>query len=125
LILRSVVEHERIPVISEEFDAFILPFRMTPLTQAVDPIKLYEYLALGKEVFARRYPEIERFSPYVHFYSSLQELLRLTRDYREDRLSRKVENPRLGRFLRENTWEERGRVTTHFISEILKQPASS
>jgi glycosyltransferase involved in cell wall biosynthesis len=38
------------------FDCCLIPFRASPLTAAVDPIKLYEYLAAGKPVVSTPLP---------------------------------------------------------------------
>ena len=38
----------------------IIPFRLDPLIQATNPVKLYEYLAAGKPVVATPLPEIQR-----------------------------------------------------------------
>lgn len=87
--------------------AFVMPFRETPLVRAVDPVKLYEYLATGRPVFCPRYPEVERFGPLVHFYSTPGELLALV-----DRL--RAGDPDLAppwdavrAFLAENSWSLR------------------
>ena len=86
ICVRTVPQHERLkfhrPLRHDElakfaahFDAFVMPFRVRPLTEAVDPVKLYEYLAFGKEIITVRYGEIERFSQFVHFYRTLPEFL--------------------------------------------------
>ena len=38
----------------------IIPFRLDPLIQATNPVKLYEYLAAGKPVVATPLPELQR-----------------------------------------------------------------
>lgn len=48
--------------------ALLLPFRVDALTRAVDPVKLYEYIALGKPVLAAHWPALDRFAPYASFY---------------------------------------------------------
>ncbi|HEY0512494.1 MAG TPA: glycosyltransferase, partial [Thermoanaerobaculia bacterium] len=50
-------------------DVALVPFRDLPLTRAVDPVKLYEALAMGLPIVARRLPETERWAePLVHLY---------------------------------------------------------
>ena len=44
------------------FDVCTIPFQRTPLTEATNPVKLYEYLATGKPIVARRLPELEPFA---------------------------------------------------------------
>ena len=40
------------------WDAFIIPFRRLPLTEATNPVKVYEMLATGKPVVAVGLPEL-------------------------------------------------------------------
>lgn len=44
------------------FDCTLIPFRATPLTAAVSPIKLYEYLAAGKPVVSTPLPSVMPFA---------------------------------------------------------------
>ena len=36
-----------------KFDVCLIPFKKNKVTEAVDPVKLYEYFSLGKPVVAR------------------------------------------------------------------------
>jgi glycosyltransferase involved in cell wall biosynthesis len=61
-------------------DVALVPFRDLPLTRAVDPVKLYEALATGLPVVARRLPETERWSePLVYLYDDPQDFVRQLR----------------------------------------------
>lgn len=44
--------HSELPALRRRFDVEIIPFRLTPLTHAVDPVKLYEAAAAGRPVVA-------------------------------------------------------------------------
>jgi glycosyltransferase involved in cell wall biosynthesis len=58
----------------------LVPFRDLPLTRAVDPVKLYEALAMGLPVVARRLPETERWSePLVYLYDDPEGFVRQLR----------------------------------------------
>jgi glycosyltransferase involved in cell wall biosynthesis len=59
--------------------ALLLPFRVDDLTRGVDPVKLYEYVALGKPVIASHWPALDRFAPFVTFYRDADELVALVR----------------------------------------------
>jgi glycosyltransferase involved in cell wall biosynthesis len=61
-------------------DAALVPFRDLPLTRAVDPVKLYEALAMGLPVVARRLPETERWAePLVYLYDDPESFVRQVR----------------------------------------------
>jgi glycosyltransferase involved in cell wall biosynthesis len=72
-----------VPAWLSHCQAAIIPFCVTPLTAAVDPVKIYEYLAAGLPVLATPFsPEIRRLAPAVTlaegaeaFASALERLL--------------------------------------------------
>jgi len=67
-------------------DVALVPFRDLPLTRAVDPVKLYEALAMGLPVVARRLPETERWNePQVYLYDSPADFVRQVRRAVEER----------------------------------------
>lgn len=53
--------YEALPGFFAGFDVAMIPFKLTELIQAVNPIKLYEYFAAGLPVVATRMPEIQSF----------------------------------------------------------------
>ena len=60
---RRAVPHDRVPEILVEFTAGMIPFRRTSLTAAVNPNKLYEYLAVGLPTVATPFsPEVGRYA---------------------------------------------------------------
>lgn len=99
--------HDELAGFAADFDAFIMPFRLSPLTEAVDPVKLYEYLAFGKEVITVRYEEVERFSRFVHFYRTLPEFLELMDRLMARTIERKNASADGAEFLAQNTWHAR------------------
>lgn len=56
------------------FDACLLPFRRSRLTESVNPLKLYEYFALGKPCLATAIPEVARYGELVALADSASEL---------------------------------------------------
>ncbi|MEN8174018.1 MAG: glycosyltransferase, partial [Chloroflexota bacterium] len=56
---RGVVAYEKIPEKIAQFDIGILPFTLSGMTHAVRPLKVLEYLAMGKPVVAAPLQEIQ------------------------------------------------------------------
>lgn len=59
------VPHTEVARWVQAFDACLLPFRRNRLTESVNPLKLYEYFALGKPCLATAIPEIARYGEIV------------------------------------------------------------
>jgi len=47
IVWHGPVEHGDLPEIMGAFDCLIMPFKVTPLIESVDPVKLYEYVNFG------------------------------------------------------------------------------
>jgi len=60
ITLSGPVPPEEVPGLLAGSDVGIIPFRDTPLTRAIHPVKLYEYLAAGLPVVATDLEEIRR-----------------------------------------------------------------
>jgi GT2 family glycosyltransferase len=101
------VPYERLPEILSRFDVAIIPFRATPLTEATDPVKIYEIFAAGKPVVATPIRELRSLAG--------EGLLRVAGDAagfeRAIEASLSEKNPALKaqrvEFARRNTWRKR------------------
>ncbi len=112
------VPHAALVPLATRFDGFVMPFRLSPLTEAVDPVKLYEYLTFGREVLSVRYSEIERFSNFVHFYESPSGFLNLVRSLVTGNLELKNTTSGTSEFLAANTWNARGRQILRVLAGL-------
>lgn len=65
--------YDELPKYLRHFDVALIPFRLTPLILATDPVKVYEYLAAGKPVVATRIPDLARFKSHLYIASSPQD----------------------------------------------------
>jgi glycosyltransferase involved in cell wall biosynthesis len=73
IILVGRKAYDELPAYLGAFDACIAPFRRNALTEAVNPIKVYEYLATGKPVVATPIPELAALAPVVSLASTAEE----------------------------------------------------
>jgi GT2 family glycosyltransferase/glycosyltransferase involved in cell wall biosynthesis len=58
--------YETMPQYLYHFDACVIPFKINSITEATDPVKLYEYLSGGKPVVSVNLPELEPYRDYVY-----------------------------------------------------------
>lgn len=66
--------YDDIPDYINAFDVCLNPFKMDLIGHNVNPLKLYEYLSLGKPVVSSRTTEMENFKEYVYLYESYEDL---------------------------------------------------
>lgn len=57
----GLVPYLQLPGMLDAFDVCILPYRRSPITEVIHPVKLIEYLCSGKPVVSTRLPDVERF----------------------------------------------------------------
>ena len=69
------VPYDKLPFYLHSFHVCMLPFRITPLTKATNPVKLYEYLSAGKPVVTVNLPEMTQFEGLIQVSEDDQEFL--------------------------------------------------
>lgn len=107
LIYEGRVAHDVLYERIRNYDCLIMPFQLNEVTLAVDPVKLYEYIAFGKCVISVFYPEIERFEDFVYFYQSTEEYIALVRRLAREGFPTKYSEAQRETFLARNTWKHR------------------
>lgn len=114
------VSPEEVPHLLAHSDVGIIPFLDTPLTRAIHPVKLYEYLAAGLPVVASDLEEIRRIgSPAL--------LARTDADWieavRRGVARRRPEEARA--FAARNDWSARFAALIEFLGEARERAADS
>jgi glycosyltransferase involved in cell wall biosynthesis len=67
--------YDSLPAYGKAFDVAILPYRLTPQVLAANPLKLREYLAMGKPVVSVSTPVIDGFGELVAIARSREDFL--------------------------------------------------
>lgn len=95
--------YDAIPHWLARFDVAIIPFKRMPLTEATNPVKVYEMLAGGKPVVSVPIPEVAALAPLVRLASDANEF--------EREIESAIRHPPsagdLRAFAREQTWDRR------------------
>ncbi len=95
--------YEQIPAYGSCFDVALMPWRQTRWIDVCNPVKLKEYLALGKPVVSTPYSELLYYPGYVYIASGAVEFAQaIMRAIREADLGRAEERRR---FVSEATWD--------------------
>jgi GT2 family glycosyltransferase/SAM-dependent methyltransferase/glycosyltransferase involved in cell wall biosynthesis len=108
--------YDTMPQYLYHFDACLIPFKVNPITEATDPVKLYEYLCAGKPVVSVALSEVRPYAEYVYLAETREEFLeKLDLAVRED-------DPELGErrveFARAHTWEKRFDAVWAGVAEV-------
>ena len=64
------IPYSDVPGFLHEMDVLIIPFKIIPIIQACDPVKFYEYSAMGKPTVTTALPELSRASRLTFFAST-------------------------------------------------------
>lgn len=102
----GTIEHDDLLGVAADADCFIMPFLVNEITEAVDPVKLYEYINFQKNIVCVEYPEIKRFEPFVYFYSDYASFKQQIEKLLGCNALKYAQQQRL-QFLRDNDWESR------------------
>ncbi|MDE6620533.1 MAG: glycosyltransferase [Lachnospiraceae bacterium] len=120
IIYDGVIEHAKLPFHVKDYDCMIMPFIVNEIVKAVDPVKLYEYIALGKCIISVYYEELQHFEAYVYFYRTGKEYENLIRTLTEQGFPPKYNQKQQIEFLEQNNWQERYQT----IRQLMEQMSS-
>ena len=109
--------YSEMPEIRATFDVEMIPFRLSPLTHATDPVKLYEALAAGRGVVATPMRALASLAELdlVRLAATPEELIR---QLASAAAAGRSEIERRRAFARENTWDSRAVQLSERIREL-------
>jgi GT2 family glycosyltransferase/glycosyltransferase involved in cell wall biosynthesis len=96
--------YEQMPLYLHHFDVCLIPFRLYHVTHAVDPVKLYEYLSVGKPVVSVPLEEIRHYADLVYFATSAETFIEQINCALVEPAARSTARVALAR---DNTWHRR------------------
>ena len=115
--------YELLPSYLQHFDTCIIPFKKTQLTEATNPVKLFEFLSAGKSVVATDLHELRYYHEYVRLVSSVHEWLEAIElalgDYDRIQVEKRIN------FARQNAWDERMSLIEDAIRSILQDQVNA
>ncbi|CAM3556771.1 glycosyltransferase [Marinicrinis lubricantis] len=72
--------HDDIPNYISKFDTCIIPHKVNKFTKSMNPLKIYEYLAAGKEVVTTPVPPSEQFQNILHIAYNKEQFCQLVKE---------------------------------------------
>jgi glycosyltransferase involved in cell wall biosynthesis len=114
--LLGEISYHKVPRVAAGFDVGTIPFDINPLTRATNPVKVYEYLALGLPVVATAIPEVVRLGRLVYSAGDPESFLtQIERALQEDSSERR--GVRRG-FARRHSWERVGGQLLRWLGDL-------
>jgi hypothetical protein len=83
----------------------IIPFKSSKLVRCINPIKMYEFLSLGKPVVSTAWEELQELNAPIYLAHNQREFICFIKDI--DKNKEKFKKEELINFARNNTWETR------------------
>jgi len=71
---------ENLPRRLEQYEAYLMPYRITPFHLGVVPAKIYECLALGRPVLATPLPSLKPFKDLIYIAETPEEWVRIAKN---------------------------------------------
>lgn len=107
IIMEGVIEHSGLWNGIKTMDCLIMPFKLTEAIKDVDPVKLYEYISMGKAIVSVYYSELDRFKPFVHFYYNSTDLSEIFHRLIFNNFQPGYDASQQREFLEKNSWLNR------------------
>lgn len=107
--------YTQVPAYMNSFDICLNPFKMDEIGDNVNPLKMYEYLCLGKPIVSSRTKEMEQFHQFLHLYSDYDQLLQVLEAGLLRLHDAELSESRM-KFASENSWENK----TELLVKLLE-----
>lgn len=115
VISHGAIPQEQLPKKINGLDACLIPFVKNQLTKAIYPLKINEYLAMGKPVISTDFADLSDFDKLISISSDEQTFIDQT--HKELRYNNRLKAQKRVRFAQNNSWESR---TSQFQSLLQK-----
>lgn len=120
IVILPPVTYDKVPQVIKSFDVCLIPFKISRTSNSVFPLKLFEYLGLGKPVIATNFNKdlhdfTENAVMYVKdtkdFFKALNDVLIEDKSF---------ETPKRIAVAQKNTWDARGLEFSEIIQRALQ-----
>jgi glycosyltransferase involved in cell wall biosynthesis len=116
----GAVPYAELPSLAQGFDICMLPYRVNKLTNAIQPLKLKEYIATGKPVISTPIREARALSAFIDLAESTEEWISLISRHLTGKVS--CRSADADRFLDQESWSAKA---TEFLHHCLRTSGKS
>ncbi len=112
---RGMISYQELPALIQCFDVAIIPHKVDTLTQSMNPLKIYEYLAAGKPIIATAIPGADQFEGLMKLAVSPDDFAKKIRKALADDSSESVAKRQ--EMARRHSWEQRMELMLGIIEQ--------
>ncbi len=117
IVFYGEIPYDQVPNFITQMDVMTIPFQLLPIIQACDPVKMYEYSAMGKPTVATEMPELQRAKEIVYMANDAESFATQIRTaFVENKAD--TNRSKLIQFALDNTWKKRADSFRSHISEF-------
>lgn len=110
IIFYGSINHEEVFSFIKSSDILLIPFIKNDLIEAVDPVKIYEYIGLNSNVLSTEWDEITKFGyENLKIYKDYETFEKIVKEFKIKSFNKKINKD----FIDKNNWKKR-------IREYLK-----
>lgn len=109
--------YNEVALYGKEFDVSIMPWNKSKWIEHCNPVKIKEYLALGKPIVSTYYPEIEPYKDVVYIADDYQEFVACIRTALKEQDAGMVERRRI--LVENETWDSKVDAIDRFIENNI------
>jgi hypothetical protein len=108
------IEYMRLPLYAQWFDVCTIPFKLNEVTESTSPVKLFEYMALGKPIVTTSMPECRKYKSVLISMNTGKDFVSKIEEGLRDRKNKKYMEI-LKKEALENTWESKAEEISKLI----------
>lgn len=116
VVFLGALAQSSIPEIAMNWDACIIPFVKNKLTKAIYPLKINEYLAMGKPVITTNFSDLSDFEQLISIAANTEDFIAATK--KELRYNNRIKIQKRIEFSQQNSWESRARQFGDLLASI-------
>jgi len=109
--------YSELPKYLYHFDVCLIPFKKIPLIEATHPVKIYEYMAMGKPIVTTEIPELLPMKDLCYIAKDRQDFLNKL-DLAINENNTELRQKRI-EFSSKNTWKDRSELLYSELQKIL------
>jgi glycosyltransferase involved in cell wall biosynthesis len=110
------IPYSEIPQMAHGWDICILPYKINRLTDAMQPLKIKEYLATGKPIISTPLNELKVFSNYIYLADTTEKWIQAI----EMILDGKQDKDKQIDYIKKESWESKASIFMDIVCEYKK-----